>query len=284
MMIPRIVALLLAFALSVSSIDYSGTDVLILTADNFEEEISRASGLLVEFYAPWCGHCKTLAPEWIQAAADLQGVAQLAAVDATQNGPLAERFGVQGYPTIKFFPPGDDTPVEYSGPRHAAGIVEWMHAKLEEYGVAPVLEETISPSTFGSCLAKKMCVVAVLPHLIDGGVAARNAYLDTVQQVAKNFRGKPLHFTWMQAGRQPKFETAFDLGGSGYPSLVAISKSKLRFLVHRRAFTVKDLTSTLKSLISGRGLPTVAFAALPDIATTHPWDGQEYTPEVEEEY
>ena len=49
---------------------------------------------MVEFYAPWCGHCKALEPEWNTAARDLKGKVKFAKVDATENEQLARRFGV----------------------------------------------------------------------------------------------------------------------------------------------------------------------------------------------
>lgn len=91
-------------------------EVMHLTSETFNDYTKADESTLVMFYAPWCGHCKKMKPEYEKAAAQMKLEkikGSLAAVDATKDAQLAKRFNVKGYPTIKYFRFGEfiwDTP------------------------------------------------------------------------------------------------------------------------------------------------------------------------------
>ncbi|CAD7971412.1 unnamed protein product [Amoebophrya sp. A25] len=105
-------------------------EVVVATKDNFDELISsNPDGILMEFYAPWCGHCKKLEPEYEAAAkklAELDIKVPLAKIDANEeeHRAIAEQHEIKGFPTLKWFVGG--TSSEYDGGRDADAIVEWI--------------------------------------------------------------------------------------------------------------------------------------------------------------
>ncbi|KAK5663395.1 hypothetical protein OQA88_3824 [Cercophora sp. LCS_1] len=116
----------LAFGLLAAAAVASASDVEVLKKDTFDDFVKNNEVVLAEFYAPWCGHCKALAPEYEEAATQLKekGI-KLAKVDCTEETDLCQQHGVEGYPTLKVFR-GLDNVSPYKGQRKAGAITSYM--------------------------------------------------------------------------------------------------------------------------------------------------------------
>jgi len=111
----------------------SGENVLDLVDSDFDSKLAEIDTALVMFYAPWCGHCKRLKPEFEKAGGILLGndpPVTLAKVDCTEGGKdTCGKFEVKGYPTLKIFRNGELSS-DYNGPREAAGITKFMKSQV----------------------------------------------------------------------------------------------------------------------------------------------------------
>ncbi|KAF2144485.1 uncharacterized protein K452DRAFT_142528 [Aplosporella prunicola CBS 121167] len=120
----------------------SASDVVELSKDTFTDFVNTNDLVLAEFFAPWCGHCKALAPEYEEAATQLKEKnIKLAKVDCTAQTELCQSFGVEGYPTLKVFR-GEDSPSPYTGQRKADAIVSYM-TKQSMPAVSTLAKDTI---------------------------------------------------------------------------------------------------------------------------------------------
>ncbi|SAM02688.1 hypothetical protein [Absidia glauca] len=130
-------ALVLCANLALSAAMYSSRDAVVeLTPKNFKQQVLATDKLVaVEFYAPWCGHCQKLAPEWKKAANNLKGLVTVAAIncDGEANRPLCGQYDVKGFPTIKVFRSNTNKkgvrtkkPTDYQGPREAKPLVDHL--------------------------------------------------------------------------------------------------------------------------------------------------------------
>ncbi|KAK7757049.1 hypothetical protein SLS62_001065 [Diatrype stigma] len=136
------VALLSALpATSAAGLYTKNSPVLQVDAKSYDKLIAKSNYTsVVEFYAPWCGHCQNLKPAYEKAAKNLEGLAKVAAVncDEDANKQLCGAMGVQGFPTLKTVRPGKNPgskPIveDYNGPRSAKGIVDAVVDKINNH-------------------------------------------------------------------------------------------------------------------------------------------------------
>jgi len=107
----------------------------IIVGKNFQSAVIESNNdVLMKFYAPWCGHCKKLAPIWEQLASDLKDVPNLVIgkFDATTNE--VDGLEIRGYPTLKFYPRGSkNSPVDYNGGRELDDFKNWLKENSPAY-------------------------------------------------------------------------------------------------------------------------------------------------------
>lgn len=157
--------------------------VVKLTEATFEEFIAANPYVLAEFFAPWCGHCKNLGPEFAAAADSLNESnpeIKLAQIDCTEERDLCTKFEIRGYPTMKIFKGDAESISDYPGQRSADAMTNYM-VKLtlpavQIFDEAASLDEKLEDVT-------DSFILQVLPES-----AKENASNTTFYEVANKYR------------------------------------------------------------------------------------------------
>ncbi|CAH01095.1 protein disulfide isomerase PDI1 [Kluyveromyces lactis] len=165
--------------------------VVKLDADTFHEFIKEHPLVLAEFFAPWCGHCKTLAPEYVKAADELESKdIPLAQIDCQENQQFCQEQGIPGYPSLKLFKNGNpEAAGEYQGGRDAKAIVNYMLKQSE-----PAVQVVEDEKAFNEIIAKNLDNT----YVVDGSVPEFN---ETFYQVADSLRDD---YSFIQHGSDGK--------------------------------------------------------------------------------
>jgi protein disulfide-isomerase A6 len=133
----------------------AASSVLDLIPENFDNVVLKSGKpALVEFFAPWCGHCKNLAPIFEELGAKFasEDKVSIAKVDADEHKDLGRRFGVQGFPTLKWFDGKSDKPEDYNGGRDLDSLTSFISEKtgikVKAKKTAPSAVTMLTDSTF----------------------------------------------------------------------------------------------------------------------------------------
>ncbi|CAJ1005787.1 putative Thioredoxin/Thioredoxin-like domain containing protein [Leishmania naiffi] len=114
---------------------FAEAEMVELNPANFHKIVKDPSkNVFVMFYAPWCGHCNNMKPVWLELADNypISGDIIIARIDGSAHRGIAKEFGIDGFPTLKFFPKGDKSGTkQYSGPRELSAFQSYVAANRQ---------------------------------------------------------------------------------------------------------------------------------------------------------
>lgn len=225
----------------------------------------------------------------------------MGAVDCTANQATCSEFGIQGFPTIKFYAPGrDEDLLEYEGGRELGALQAFA---LQHWSIAqppPEVVELTDQETFvEQCLGhpadtelglsevkpKQLCLLSFLPHILDSKAEGRNASLDMLKKIALNYKDRPFSWFWAQGGSQSELEASVGVGGYGYPALVALNPDKKKYATLKSGFETTHISEFLESVRTGRErVEIVKDGEIGVVGTVDAWDGTDGEAPEEDEF
>ncbi|KAI0595668.1 thioredoxin-like protein [Biscogniauxia sp. FL1348] len=224
--------------------------VLDLVPSNFDDVVLKSGKpTLVEFFAPWCGHCKNLAPiyeDLAQVFATSKDV-QIAKVDADAERSLGQQFGVQGFPTLKWFDGKSDKPIDYKGGRDldslTAFITEHTGVKPKRKLELPSQVQMLTDSSFKEIIGgdKHVLVAFTAPWC---GHCKNLA--PTWEKLADDFINEPsVVVAKVDAEAENSKATAVEQGVSSYPTIKFFPKGSTEGEAYNGGRSEDDLISFL---------------------------------------
>lgn len=251
----------------------SANGPLELTKQTFDDVLMKSEDVwFVKFYAPWCGHCQSLAPTWTQLAKNLGNAVKVAKVDATVHTELAQKYNIRGFPTLLLFPAGrKGKPVVYNEGRD----LESMKKFATKYAMkAMKATQLLSNAQYEKECSDSSCFIAFLPHILDSSAKERKGYLKVLKEVMAGDPGLPMKYMWTEASNSVALERALRLE-FGWPAVIIMSSKKNVYATHRGAFTKTDLLRFINGVPTGRVVSDPIPAGVPAWPDLIKWDGKD---------
>lgn len=264
-----------------------GNKNVVLTDGNFKDKvINGGDPWLVEFYAPWCGHCQRLEPEWKEAAGQVfeetGNKVKMGALDATANQQTAGQYGIQGYPTIKIFYP-DGRVEDYNGGRTASDLVAQAMILFEDVAEPPELHQLTSKKVLeDTCNNAQVCAIAVLPHILDDTAKGRNDRLKMIRDVIEIYKRKKWGWLWAERAQQPELEKQLNINDS--PNVIVVNPRKHVSVKMLQGFHKSGIEEFFRNIAYGKtGTAVSTFDEFAEVVTVDAWDGKDGKLEVEDD-
>ncbi|KAB5592742.1 Protein disulfide isomerase [Ceratobasidium theobromae] len=236
--------------------------VLPLSSNIFEKTLAEGP-TFVKFYAPWCGHCKKLAPVWAELAAKTKGRVNIAEVNCEEHGALCRSQGVDGYPMLFFYNTGQK--VDFRGGRKIEPLEQFVLRAVAP-GVQP-----ITPSEIDAALQKESVFFLALYTY-----STPQSLLDSIDEAAKPLLGTPVIYK----SRHPELFDRFSIDPSSAPVLLVVKDHEVKpfatlpisaqttapilsaFFQHHRIPTLQQLTAeNFPDVMKHPAKPLVVLAA-----------------------
>lgn len=209
--------------------------VVKLGSETFKPFLEENELLLAEFFAPWCGHCKTLAPHYVEAAKILHEEYQIpiAQIDCTENQELCMEQGIKGYPSLKVFKKNGSVVSEYQGQRNKDAIVQFMKKQA-----LPAVSEFANATALNEFLEKQQENIVIAQYnAVDGTLN------DTFFNVAELLRDDYVFFNYQ------------DGEGSGNVSVITGKQAPTSFTEDLTDLTAEESNTKLSEFIIIESIP-----------------------------
>ncbi|KAF8311586.1 thioredoxin-domain-containing protein [Clavulina sp. PMI_390] len=250
--------------LGARSYNLAGELLVLNSVEQFDAAVAEGP-LFVKMYAPWCGHCKKLAPIWKKLASSMQGLVNIAEVDCEANGALCRREKVEGYPVMYFYQNGRRT--DYRGPRKLPELEEYT--KRPSRGLQPLnvneLDEVIrsEPAFFlylhdpASSTETDLVRKTAIEHA--GGIPVYSSSSHALFEEFSISSKEPVLISIKDHVREPA--SFFFLAGVVESDISAHKQDLERFLMSHRFPSAFELTSTnFQEVMRGGFFDTVVVA------------------------
>jgi len=224
-----------------------------LTPKNFDSIVLKSGKpALVEFFAPWCGHCKNLAPTYEELATSFQYAADkvtVAKVNADEHKSLGKKFDVKGFPTLKWFDGKSDKPSEYEGGRDLESLQKWITDKTgirpKTKGKQPSNVVMLDNKSFDEKVGKDQDVLVAFTAPWCGHC---KSLAPTWETLANDFASEPsVLIAKVDAEAENSKALAEAQGIRSYPTIKYFKKGSSEALPYEGARTEKDFVQFINT-------------------------------------